>query len=88
MNLAGQQQRIERESKVVDDCVADGVGGMLGRIAWVTPFDNMAAFELAATKLMTDADYLKLVESSEPYFVPGSVHDEVWTSVPQGAGLA
>jgi hypothetical protein len=42
----------------------------------------MADFESAATKLMADAEYLKLVESSAPYFVSASTRDEMWAWLP------
>ncbi len=58
------------------------VGGNPSRIGWVASYDNLAAFESTATKLLADADYRKLLESSAPSFLPGSLHDELWTMAP------
>ena len=58
------------------------IGGTFGKIAWVSTYDNMAAFESTATKLLSDTEYTNLVESAAPYFLPGSVRDELWTRTP------
>jgi len=55
------------------------IGGNPSRIGWVASYDNLAAFESTATQLLADADYRKLLESNTPYFLPGSLHDELWT---------
>ncbi len=57
------------------------IGGNPSRISWVASYDNFAAYESGRNKLLPDADYMKLVESNTPYFLPGSVHDEFWASV-------
>jgi hypothetical protein len=74
------------ESKVgtkVD--IAVPIGGNPGRITWNSSYDNLAEFESRATKLLSDADYTKLVESSAPYFLPDSTHDELWWRLPREA---
>ena len=58
------------------------IGGNPGRIGWVASYDTLAAFEAASTKLLPDPDYMKLVESSAAYFMPGSTHDELWYWLP------
>ena len=62
--------------------VAMPIGGNPGRIAWSMSFDNMTDLETAISKLLSDADYVSLVESSAPYFMPGSVKDEMWMGQP------
>ena len=57
------------------------IGGNPSRIGWVASYDNLAAFKSVSMKLLSDADYRKLLESSAPYFLPGSLHDELWASV-------
>jgi hypothetical protein len=61
------------------------IGGNPSRISWVATYDNLAAFESVWNKLLPDADYTKLVESAAPDFLPGSVHDEMWTWLPPAA---
>ena len=48
------------------------VGGNPSRIGWVASYDNLAAFESVSMKLLSDADYRKLLESSAP---PGPRRD-------------
>jgi hypothetical protein len=60
--------------------VATPVGGNPFRIAWVTAQANLAAVEANNDKLLGDVEYMRLVESSGPLFLPGSAHDEMWRS--------
>src|SRR5208283_173528 len=46
------------------------IGGNPSRISWVASYDNFAAYESGRNKLLPDADYMKLVESNTPYFLP------------------
>jgi hypothetical protein len=57
------------------------VGGNPFRIAWVTSQPDLASVEATWVKLMASADYVKMVEGSAGYFLPGSAHDEMWRSV-------
>jgi hypothetical protein len=57
------------------------IGGNPWRFLWVSTYENMAEFESTMTKLMADADYLKLLNSSGAYFIPGSTHDELWMGI-------
>jgi len=57
------------------------IGGNPSRMDWVASYENLAAFESVSMRLLSDADYRKLLESSASYFLPGSLHDELWTSV-------
>ena len=61
--------------------------GRLGRIAWVTAYENMGVFETEGTKLLRDAEYTKLVDDAAPLFMPGTVHDEIWTLLPPAEDL-
>ena len=61
------------------------IGGNPSRIGWVASYDNLAAFKSATMKLLSDAGYMKSVESSAPYFLPGSGHDKLWLLVPPAA---
>ncbi len=51
------------------------------RIAWIGTLADMTELETVWKKLMSDGEYVNLVESNSPNFLPGSVHDEIWTSV-------
>jgi hypothetical protein len=57
------------------------VSGNPFRIAWVAAETDLAAVELNTNKLLSDPNYMKLVESGASLFLPGSVHDEMWRSV-------
>jgi ABC-type sugar transport system substrate-binding protein len=57
------------------------VSGNPFRIAWVAAEPDLASVEANTNKLMGDAQYMQLVESSASLFLPGSVHDEMWRGV-------
>jgi hypothetical protein len=57
------------------------IGGNPFRIAWVAAEPNLGSVETNNNKLMSDPEYMKLVESSASYFLPGSAHDEMWQSL-------
>jgi hypothetical protein len=57
------------------------VGGNPFRIAWVAAEPDLAAVEANNNKLLSNPEYMKLVESSSSLFLPGSAHDEMWRSV-------
>ena len=50
------------------------------RIAWVAMEADLGAFEATTAKVTSNSEYMKLVESSASYFLPGSAHDELWRS--------
>jgi hypothetical protein len=81
MAFAHQVAKMAEEKVGIKVSIGMPIGGNPGRITWVASYDNLAAFESASTKLVTDVDYMKLTESAAPYFV-GSVHDELWTWLP------
>jgi hypothetical protein len=56
------------------------VGGNPFRIAWVVAQPDLASVEADLSKLLSNAEYMKLVESAASYFLPGSAHDEMWRS--------
>jgi hypothetical protein len=60
--------------------VAVPVGGNPFRIAWVAGEPDLAAVESNNAKLLSDPEYMKLVESGASLFLPGSVYDEMWRS--------
>ena len=57
------------------------VGGNPFRIAWIGTYDSLAQLESSWARLMADADYRSMLLAAGPYFLPGSVHDEMWTIV-------
>jgi hypothetical protein len=57
------------------------VGGNPFRIAWVASEPDLASVEANMSKLLSNAEYMKLAESSASYFLPGSAHDEMWRSL-------
>ena len=57
------------------------IGGNPNRIAFSSRYADLAEFESAASQMMADADYQKLVAGNAANVIPGSVHDEVWRSL-------
>ena len=57
------------------------IGGNPNRIAWVSTYASLAAFEETSTKLLSDPGYLSLVAAGVSNFLPGSLHDEIWRSL-------
>lgn len=57
------------------------IGGNPNRIAFVTVYASLSEFEAVSTKLVADADYLKIVATNASNFLPGSVFDEIWRGV-------
>ena len=57
------------------------VGGNPFRIAWVAAEPDLASVEANNNKLLSNPEYMKLVEGSASLFLPGSAHDEMWRSV-------
>jgi hypothetical protein len=55
-------------------------GGNPFRIAWVGMEVDLGAFEATMVKMTSNSEYMKLVESSASFFLPGSAHDELWRS--------
>lgn len=51
------------------------------RIAWTAAYPDAGAMEVAGTKLLSDPEYTKLLQSAAPYFQPGTTYDEWWKSI-------
>ena len=85
MTFAHQVTKMVEAKVGIKNNIMRPIGGNPSRISWVSSYDNLAAFEAASMKLLSDADYRKLLESSASYFLPGSLHDELWTWVPPAA---
>ena len=81
MTFAHQVEKMVADKVGTKLNISVPIGGNPNRIAWVSSYDNLAAFESTATKLLADTDYRKLIESSASNFLSGSVHDELWMSV-------
>jgi len=52
-------------------------------ILFVSQYEDLAAFEKGQAALLTDPDYIKLIESaqSQGLFVPGSIDTAFWRPV-------
>ena len=81
MTFAHQVTKMVEAKVGIKNTIMMPIGGNPSRIGWVSSYDNLAAFESVAMKLLADADYMKLLESSASYFLPGSLRDELWASV-------
>lgn len=61
--------------------VAMPIGGNPNRIGWASTYENLAAYEGAMTKMLSDANYMELVRKGTDNFIGGSVRDQLWRSV-------
>lgn len=53
------------------------VGGTYGTMHWFSDFADMAGFDAAVVKTLTDPGYLAIMAKSEELFVEASVEDTV-----------
>lgn len=53
------------------------VGGTYGTIHWFSDFDDMAGFDAAVVKTLTDPGYLAIMAKAEDLFVEASTEDTV-----------
>jgi len=58
-------------------------GGNPWRVRWVSQYENLAAYEQAGQKLMSDPKYMELAgkASAQGIMMPGMSFDEVWLDV-------
>jgi hypothetical protein len=57
------------------------IAGNPFRVAWTSATPDLGVVETAMDKLLSNKEYVELVESAAPYFLPGTVHDEMWRGV-------
>jgi len=57
------------------------VGGNPHRLSWRSEYPNLAAVEALLTKLPRDEKYLALTAKATPFFIAGSVTDEIWREI-------
>ena len=81
MAFAQQVTKLVKDKFGVELRTSVPIGGNPDRIAFVTTYPSMAELETAATKLVADADYQKLIAANAQTFLPGSAHDEMWMSM-------
>ncbi len=53
------------------------VGGTYGTMHWFSDFEDMAAFDAAVMKTLTDPGYLAIMAKAEELFVEGTTEDSV-----------
>ncbi len=54
-------------------------GGNPFTICWITQFGDLAALETFRKTTMQDPDYVALIQSGVKFFIPGSIHEEIWS---------
>lgn len=57
------------------------IGGNPNRIAWQMQFAALADWDALVVKLLSDAEYAKIIASNSQTLLPGSVHDEFWRMI-------
>jgi hypothetical protein len=61
--------------------VALPIGGNPMRIGWASRYESLGAYEASMGKLMADPKYQEMVARAAEFFLPGSVHDEIWRAI-------
>lgn len=54
-----------------------GLGGTYGTVHWFTDYEDMAAFEQAVLRSVTDPGYLAIVAKAEGLFIEGRMEDTI-----------
>jgi hypothetical protein len=57
------------------------VGGNPNRIGWSTRYADLAAMEVATTKMTADPKYWEIVNAGAANFIAGSIRDSIWRTV-------
>jgi hypothetical protein len=57
------------------------IGGNPTRVAWVSRFKDLAAYDAYAQKLLADKEFSTRVSKASDNFVPGSFDDALWRTV-------
>jgi hypothetical protein len=57
------------------------IGGNPNRVGWALTYENLAAYEAASARMMTDPQYHELLLKGSENFIAGSIHDEIWRAV-------
>jgi hypothetical protein len=57
------------------------IGGNPNRIAWVAQYKDLAEYEAATVKALSDPKYMDLLVTAGELFIPGSINDEIWKAV-------
>ena len=78
LNLAKEVAAYAKSAVGVDIKISMPIGGNPNRIRWATQYENLAALEVVANKLLNDAKYMELIGKTKDVVIPGSVFDEIW----------
>jgi hypothetical protein len=57
------------------------VGGNPNRIGWSTRYADLAAMEVATTKMTSDPKYWDIVNAGTANFMAGSIRDSIWRTL-------
>ena len=81
MAYAQQITKLVKEKYGVQISLSVPIGGNPDRFAFVSPHASLAEVESIGTKLLSDAEYMRLLAANAQTFLPGATHDELWMSV-------
>ena len=81
MTFAHQVAQLSEKITGIKVGVSVPIAGNPFRVAWTSAIPDLGAVKSARNKLRSDKEYAELVESAAPYFLPGTVHDEMWQGV-------
>lgn len=54
------------------------VGGNPSRVGWLGRYKDLAAYEDAMNRLVSDKRFVEMSAKTGDLWVPGSMHDEIW----------
>jgi len=81
MAYAQQITKLVKEKYGVQISLSVPIGGNPDRLAFVSPHASLAEVESIGAKLLSDAEYMRLLAANAQTFLPGATHDELWMSV-------
>lgn len=62
----------------VDVHFASEIGGESYRVGWFSDYANLAAFEQANTKCLTDPKFMEMYAKVGSCFIPGTMNEKIW----------
>ena len=54
------------------------IGGNPMRVRWTAQYENLATYEQAWAKLLSDPKFMDLIAKATQHVLPGSAVDELW----------
>jgi hypothetical protein len=76
--FANEIKALIKEINGVEVQVAIQIGGNPNRIAWMSSYESLAAFDAAGLKLLGNPKYQEMLKKTAGMIVPETIVDEIW----------